>query len=263
MSDEDPHLSDERLLLDVDGELSPRDSKRVRLHLDACWSCRARRQQLERAIGSFVRLHAETLNSTLPPAAGPRALLKAQLSELSVIESNSRPRWSEILRHPNWRVAATALLLLCLFLSQAGRHYLSRQETIFSLPDPHLTPGAASVTDGRVVCASPNSKNKAVPADLERKVFAEYRIANQKPQAYEVDYLVTPALGGSDDIRNLWPHSYSSTAWNARVKDALEDRLRDMVCDGSLDLTEAQHEISANWIAAYKKYFHTQNPLPQ
>jgi hypothetical protein len=45
------------------------------------------------------------------------------------------------------------------------------------------------------------------------------------------------------------------------VKDALENRLRDMVCDGSLDLTEAQVEISSNWIAAYKKYFHTDKPL--
>ena len=45
------------------------------------------------------------------------------------------------------------------------------------------------------------------------------------------------------------------------MKDDLEDRLREMVCDGSLDLTEAQKEIAANWIAAYKKYFHTEQPL--
>jgi hypothetical protein len=71
---------------------------------------------------------------------------------------------------------------------------------------------------------------------------------------YEVDYLITPALGGADDIRNLWPQSYVSTAWNARVKNALEDRLRDLVCRGQLDLGEAQREIATDWIAAYKKY---------
>ena len=27
------------------------------------------------------------------------------------------------------------------------------------------------------------------------------------------------------------------------------------------DLATAQHEIASNWIAAYKKYFHTQTPL--
>lgn len=45
------------------------------------------------------------------------------------------------------------------------------------------------------------------------------------------------------------------------MKDDLEDRLRDMVCAGSLDLTEAQKEIAENWIAAYKKYFDTEQPL--
>jgi hypothetical protein len=49
--------------------------------------------------------------------------------------------------------------------------------------------------------------------------------------------------------------------WNARVKDDLEDRLHDMVCKGSLDLVAAQHDISSDWIAAYKKYFHTDEPL--
>jgi len=73
---------------------------------------------------------------------------------------------------------------------------------------------------------------------------------------------VTPALGGLDDIRNLWPHSYASL-WNARVKDALEDRLRAMVCDGRLDLADARREIATNWIGAYKKYFHTDHPLPE
>jgi len=34
-----------------------------------------------------------------------------------------------------------------------------------------------------------------------------------------------------------------------------------MVCSGSLDLTEAQQEIAANWIEAYKKYFHTEMPI--
>ena len=78
-----------------------------------------------------------------------------------------------------------------------------------------------------------------------------------------MDYLITPALGGADDIRNLWPQPYAAPVWNARVKDALEYRLRDMVCDGGIELGEAQREIATNWIAAYKKYFHTEEPLLQ
>jgi hypothetical protein len=113
------------------------------------------------------------------------------------------------------------------------------------------------------VCAEPNTRNKVVPVALQRKVFEEYGIAGAESRAYELDYLVTPALGGADDIHNLWPHSYSATEWNAQVKDALEDRLREMVCEGSLDLAEAQREIAENWIAAYKKYFHTDKPLAE
>jgi hypothetical protein len=68
-------------------------------------------------------------------------------------------------------------------------------------------------------------------------------------------------LGGSDDIHNLWPHSYGNTEWNAGVKDALEDRWRDLVCQGKVDLSMAQREIATNWIDAYKKYFHTEHPI--
>ncbi len=60
---------------------------------------------------------------------------------------------------------------------------------------------------------------------------------------------------GADDFRNLWPQLRSATVWNAEVKDALEDRLREMACDGSLDLTEAQKEIAAHWIGAYGREF--------
>ena len=115
--------------------------------------------------------------------------------------------------------------------------------------------------DREQVCSTDFPKNRVVPTALRQRVFEEYGIPYAHPEAYEVDYLITPALGGADDIHNLWPQSYSSTAWNARVKDALEDRMRDMVCQGNLDLAVAQSEIASDWIAAYKKYFHTDRPL--
>ena len=134
---------------------------------------------------------------------------------------------------------------------------------VVSAPDPRLTPGVTLLVSRPALCAQPNPNNKAVPAALQRKVFAEYGIAGAPSRAYEVDYLVTPALGGADDIHNLWPHSYSATIWNAQVKDALEDRLHEMVCTGSLELRDAQQEIAADWIAAYRKYFQTDQPLAE
>jgi anti-sigma factor RsiW len=260
MKNTDAHLSDQQLLLDVEGELSAHDEKAVRDHLHACWKCRVRRQELEGAIVDFVRVHQRELDTKIPPVAGPRALLKARIAELSVNERS----WPWLSRRFASTAAIFGLLAFCLFLARisAGRQNAPRARTsIVSIPDSRLTPGATLLVSRSDVCAQSNTNNKPVSAAVRRKVFEEYGIAGVDPRAYEVDYLVTPALGGADDIHNLWPHSYSSTVWNAQVKDALEDRLRGMVCDGSLDLTEAQREIASNWIAAYKKYFHTDQPL--
>ncbi len=153
--------------------------------------------------------------------------------------------------------------LLILRSSIDIRRPLRPRTVVISVPDSRLTPGAALLATRQAVCTETNTKNKAVPVALQRKVFEAYGISGAEPREYEVDYLITPALGGADDIHNLWPQSYSATVWNAEVKDALEDRLREMVCEGSLELTEAQQEIAWNWIAAYKKYFHTDKPLDE
>lgn len=256
----DEHLSDQQLLLEVDGELAGRDAKEVRSHLEACWKCRARRQELQGAITGFIRDHQREMDVKLPPAAGSRAMLKARLGQLSA-EANGRSRWAGGFA---WALAGLTIVVLGVAL------FLNRQDSpsharipVLSIPDSRLTPGATLLVNRRQVCTERTTNNKAVPVALQRRVFEEYGISGAEPRAYEVDYLITPALGGADDIHNLWPHSYSATVWNAQVKDALEDRLRQMVCDGTLDLMEAQREIAGNWIAAYKKYFHTDWPLPE
>jgi len=255
------HLSDQQLLLEMEGELSAYDQKLVRAHLSACWTCRARRQEIEGAIADFVQIHRRGFEPEIPPAAGPRALLKARLAELS---KDAPPRFS---LSPGLKafVAICAVLALGIFVIRiaVNRESSSGQRaSLYYMPDSQLTPGATVLLSRSVVCSQPGDGNRTVPVALQREVFQEYGIPRADPRAYEVDYLVTPALGGAEDIHNLWPHSHSAT-WNAHVKDALEDRLREMVCDGSLDLTEAQHEIATNWISAYKRYFHTDEPLPE
>ena len=113
------------------------------------------------------------------------------------------------------------------------------------------------------VCTAPDhdEPGPVVSASLARQVFRRYGIRNPRPRSYEVDYLVPPALGGTADPSNLWPQPYSAGVWNSRVKDALEDRLRALVCEGKLDLATAQRDLASDWIAAYKKYFHTGAPL--
>lgn len=257
MLTQNSHLTDQDLLLSADGELRPDRAMQVALHLSQCWFCRARKQEMEQAIVDFIRLHREHLDPLLPPAAGSRALLKARLAETASVSLSGGKR---LLKVFDWKQAA-AVLFVAVF---ATSYYLwcptpsSRQ---ISSPEPSLTPGAIAIVNREQVCNSAWPINRAVPKPVQRKVFEEYGIPEADPQAYEVDYLISPALGGADDIRNLWPQSYSATAWNAYVKDALEDRLRELVCSGQLDLAMAQRDISSDWIAAYRKYFHTDKPM--
>jgi hypothetical protein len=132
------------------------------------------------------------------------------------------------------------------------------------VPNRNLTPGAIRRVSRADVCSMAHEEVvRAVPAALRQKVFQEYGIVNPRAADYEIDYLITPGLGGAEDIHNLWPEPYTSAIWNARVKDDLEERLHEMVCAGKLDLSTAQRDIATDWIAAYKKYFQTDRPLSE
>jgi hypothetical protein len=229
----------------------------VEAHLSGCWPCRARKQELENAILDFCRFHRDRLDPLAADAAGPRALLKARLAEAASLQATVPAKTPapplHILRYGFSLAAILAIAVLSL------RH--GSPPSGVSLPEPSLTPGAIATVNREQVCDSAQPKNRVVPRSLARRVFDEYGIRSSEPRGYEVDYLITPALGGADDIRNLWPQSYSATTWNAQVKDALEDHLRDLVCSGRLDLATAQRDISSDWIAAYRKYFHTDRPI--
>jgi hypothetical protein len=238
------HLSDQELLQALDGEV---EADVLEAHLAACWTCRARKQELENAIVDFVRLP----KPALPSADGPRALLRAQLADLGRRQSMSH----------SWWLAAGICALIVAGVAIGEYWRQSIRTVVVTVPDPKLTPGATVLLSTGEVCQASSAKNKAVPVALRQRVFEAYGIPRAEPRAYEVDYLITPALGGADDIHNLWPQSNSDTAWNAQVKDDLEDHLRALVCAGKLDLATAQRELAGNWIEAYKKYFHTDRPL--
>jgi hypothetical protein len=271
MLSEDPHPSEQELLLAADGELPNRRTTQVHAHLAACWDCRARMAEIEGTIADFARAYRETLNPQLPPIAGPRALLKAQLAELASKRDAGWRRWS-LQFTPATRAAA--FLCVAVFIAAVvGRSLFQRStqrgtDSIVgsfereAVPDSSLTPGATRrVTIGDVCSMAHEEVVGEVSMSLRQEVFQEYGIVNARANDYEIDYLVAPGLGGVEDIHNLWPEPYTSRTWNAYVKDALEERLHQMVCAGKLDLPTAQRDIATDWIAAYKKYFHTDKPL--
>ncbi|HEY5060751.1 MAG TPA: hypothetical protein VII52_04395 [Gemmatimonadaceae bacterium] len=130
-------------------------------------------------------------------------------------------------------------------------------------PGARLTPGATFPVTAADVCTPGYSRSvRNVPAEVKQQAYAEYGIASHPAGAFEVDHLISLELGGSNSIKNLWPESYHTEPWNARVKDALENRLHQEVCAGKTSLAQAQHEIATDWIAAYKSHFHRDAPLP-
>jgi hypothetical protein len=124
------------------------------------------------------------------------------------------------------------------------------------LPNPALTPGVAdpSVTVDQLRSPAFIKAARNVPAPEKAKVYAEYGIKTHRPGQYEVDHLISLELGGSNDIRNLWPQSYTGV-WNAHLKDRLENELHRRVLAGTITLVDAQHEIATNWIATYAEVF--------
>ena len=128
--------------------------------------------------------------------------------------------------------AAFGLLAIAYFASPSLVRRPPARVVAVTVPNPSLTPGA-TVLVGREKYAGIKHEEQGRPVALQRRVFDEYGIQSAAPAAYEVDYLITPALGGADDIHNLWPQAYTATVWNAQVKDALEDHLRSLVCDGA------------------------------
>lgn len=258
----DPHIGDDELIMAIDGELEEPRSRAVAGHLRHCWECRARRDRLEKAIAGFMEIHSATADLLQPsPAAGPTARLRAMLAS----EAPQATRFSSNFIRSRARRALVAGIAAALFLSLAAA-WISRErpDVAGPLPDTSLTPGAVRFVSKHHVCGlAPADEGRLVPAELAHRVFAQYRISNPRPRAYEVDYLISPALGGATALQNLWPVPYSDGVWTSRVKDALEDHLRTLVCAGKLDLETAQQELAANWIAAYQKHFRTRTPVAE
>jgi hypothetical protein len=265
MQNENIHPSDQELVLCADGELTRRRAAQIREHLAACWDCRARMAEFERTIGDFVKVH-HSLDTELPPVDGARARLEQRLAATQV---NSRRQSWWRLQFANVRGfaygGALALVVVlgatAIYFRTTARDSQTSADAML-LPDRSLTPGATRTVSMGDICSMDHDQVvRPVSEVLQEKVFQEYGLRNVHAENYEVDYLISPGLGGADDIRNLWPEPRYNTTWNSFVKDQLEDYLHESVCRGKISLASAQKDVANNWISAYKKYFHTAEPV--
>lgn len=91
-------------------------------------------------------------------------------------------------------------------------------------------------------------------AKTKRRVFLRYGIRRHERGQYEVDHLIPLELGGSNSVKNLFPEAARPKP-GFHQKDRLENRLHKEVCDGTMTLHDASHQIAVNWLKAYHHEF--------
>ena len=73
---------------------------------------------------------------------------------------------------------------------------------------PHAGGNATCYRESDLLGGRP-SRNQAPASDAAGGISRIRHGWRAQPRNYEVDHLITPALGGTDDIRNLWPEPYA------------------------------------------------------
>ncbi|HEX5268744.1 MAG TPA: hypothetical protein VFW24_18405 [Acidimicrobiales bacterium] len=147
----------------------------------------------------------------------------------------------------------------------AACHYRTAADG-YALPDPGCTPGAVdtAVSPGNLrstICRSGYTASVRPPESMTEPAKIRSMHAYAAPgrtSQYEYDHLVPLELGGSSDVRNLWPEpnagspSQSDTgdAFGANGKDGVEGRLRTAVCSGQVALAAAQAAMAHDWTTA-------------
>jgi hypothetical protein len=122
------------------------------------------------------------------------------------------------------------------------------------LPDVSCTPGAIfpQVTKEQVCTRGYTQTVRNVPQSEKNEVYKEYGIYSHKTGEYEIDHFISLELGGANDISNLWPEAANPTP-GFHQKDLVENYLNEQVCKGIITLSEAQKEISTNWLEVYNQ----------
>jgi hypothetical protein len=138
---------------------------------------------------------------------------------------------------------------------------LTGAEKVGLYPDRKKTPGTIDPTVTKSdICTASTKTRRHVLESVKKKVFLSYGIdyaqmrAQEKARGepiYEVDHLVSLELGGSNDIKNLWPEPFQHRIAGAADKDKVENRLRSLICKGKMSLADAQRTIRSDWYRYY------------
>ncbi|HVQ12555.1 MAG TPA: hypothetical protein VMS40_03150 [Vicinamibacterales bacterium] len=250
------HLTDCEILQALDGELTELRLSAVDRHLGECATCNARHAAMASTAAASV---ADCKSTTASDSFTVRSRVRL---EVALAREAAEPRRSWLALTPAVGMAAVVVLAAAAssYLQSASMTNSFAANHRVALPVASITPGATWDVSLEELCSSAPHVRPITDA-MRAQVVSAYGAENVPSDQYELDYLVTPELGGATDARNLWPQKYASPIWNARVKDGLERLLPQLVCSHQLDLATAQRDMASDWIAAYKKYFNTDVPL--
>jgi hypothetical protein len=102
-------------------------------------------------------------------------------------------------------LALTAAVLFLTVRYESELFERARLTERSALPQSSLTPGIAASVSVDEVCRAGSSVPPRVPSAVRRQVLRDYGMEHVPETEYELDYLITPELGGLTDRRNLWP----------------------------------------------------------
>ena len=121
------HLASEEILLFLDGELSSRRHRAAARHLEGCWPCRLRRDQIQNSISEALETRLASFDS--PPAGWdefPRRLHRVTTQEVCERPGPSLRR-STVIR---FSAVAAAAAAFCVWLIRGPVEQLSAKEVL-------------------------------------------------------------------------------------------------------------------------------------
>ena len=129
------------------------------------------------------------------------------------------------------------------------------------LPDPSCQPGATysgvtQSTIGSTICVSGWTKtvrpSTSYTNALKTTQIAQYGYSDTSLSDYEEDHLIPLELGGNPtSAANLWPEPHATVGGgSSSKKDTIENKLKKMVCAGTVKLAAARSAIAKNWTTA-------------
>jgi hypothetical protein len=119
---ENNHLTEEHLLMLVDGELSAKDAVNTRGHLETCWTCRAELEKIEETISTFVEFKKKVQIPFSPTPPNNWNNFNRKLNEIKREETKPQRSWLSFTNLSPFQlrlsIASIALIVITALLFQ-------------------------------------------------------------------------------------------------------------------------------------------------